>query len=261
MHNSGRKRHLLITRPALPARQSCERFKAAGFEVSHLALIDISPMPNKEPARQFPTLIPRFEHAIFISENAVLFGLEFANDNLIAYLNSEHCQVSAIGSKTATALNNFGVQVDHSPVAGFTSEHLLALPALQTAQVDQQKILIIRGEGGRETLATTLQDRGATITYANVYRRGLPNAEQVAAFKQHRKGAELDIIALTSVEGLSNLLQLFREPELGQCSLLVGSQRIADAARAMGLTTTIITADDPSDESMLRALLSWQSGK
>lgn len=261
MHHSGQPAHILITRPALPARQTCERFETAGFRVSHFALIEITPPPNKAQARRLPQQLLQYEHVIFISDNAVRFGLEFATPTVLQYLNSTHCQVSAIGQKTASSLNNFGVQVDHSPDLGFTSEHLLALPALHNTQIQGSNVLIVRGEGGRELLADTLRSRGAIVDYADVYRRGPPAAEKATAFRQHQSLTDLDMIALTSNEGLLNLLQLFREPALKQCGLLVGSQRIATAARGAGFNGSIITAADPSDAAMLDALLSWSSGK
>jgi uroporphyrinogen-III synthase len=51
----------------------------------------------------------------------------------------------------------------------FDSEHLLKEKIYNN--VEGQKILIIRGEGGRETLKNALEEKGAIVNYGECYVR------------------------------------------------------------------------------------------
>lgn len=118
-------------------------------------------------------------------------------------------------------------------------------------------ILIIRGVGGREMLAEQLRQRGASVDYADVYQR-MPASVSPSLLKQHHENRQLDIIAITSSEGLLNLLVLLEHPEwIKTIPLLVGSVRMAETARQAGFTGTLIIADDPGDEAMFKALVHW----
>ncbi|MCV5388272.1 uroporphyrinogen-III synthase, partial [Escherichia coli] len=64
----------------------------------------------------------------------------------------------AVGQKTAHYLSKCTQQKVHYPEVS-DSEHLLRLPALQN--VEQQQVLILRGNGGRELIKDALVRRGA----------------------------------------------------------------------------------------------------
>ena len=65
-----------------------------------------------------------------------------------------------------------------APAQGMNTEALLKLPELH--QIDGQRFLILRGVGGRETLATQLRARGAHVDYAECYRRVEPILDATA---------------------------------------------------------------------------------
>lgn len=74
------------------------------------------------------------------------------------------------GERTARVLKQSGLSPSY-PESGFTAEDVLALPEAQAQQGD--KWLIVKGEGGRVTLAETFTERGATATELAVYHRSL----------------------------------------------------------------------------------------
>ncbi len=71
-------------------------------------------------------------------------------------------------SKTAHYLSKCTQQKVHYPEVS-DSEHLLRLPALQN--VEQQQVLILRGNGGRELIKDALVRRGAKVHYSETYKR------------------------------------------------------------------------------------------
>lgn len=74
------------------------------------------------------------------------------------------------GPRTAAVLQAAGLSPVH-PGSGHTAEDVLALPEAQPGPGD--KWLIVKGEGGRLTLAETLNRRGAVATELQVYRRSV----------------------------------------------------------------------------------------
>ena len=81
------------------------------------------------------------------------------------------------------------------------------LPEL--AQPAGKRVLIFRGDGGREQLGDALRARGAQVDYVACYRRAKPRsgaAGLAEAFAQRR----IDAVTITSSEGLDNLWALAR---------------------------------------------------
>jgi uroporphyrinogen-III synthase len=127
--------------------------------------------------------------------------------------------------------------------------------------VREQRVLIVKGQGGRATLTAELSRRGAAVDELACYRRGLPAipAGQLAA-NLARWG--IDVIMLSSGEGLANLQVLLSPAEttkLKHIGLIVPSERVAHLAREAGFEQ-IVTAENASDGAMLRALRTWQPG-
>src|SRR5690606_12991659 len=79
----------------------------------------------------------------------------------------------AIGRKTGQALRQLGVTELIDPGADLSSEQLLDQP--QLAQPLGQKILLLKGAGGRDEITQTLSQRGATVVALSLYRRVLPD--------------------------------------------------------------------------------------
>jgi len=144
------------------------------------------------------------------------------------------------------------------PAGRFDSEALLALPELK--QVTGSKIVIFRGEGGRELLGDTLKSRGAKIEYAECYRRTRPSAD-VTPLLQRWARDEIDIVSLTSVDGLHNLFDMLGptgQQRLSRTPIIVVSTRMAEICRELGFKTEPLVAAQASDEAILEAIKTWR---
>jgi uroporphyrinogen-III synthase len=234
---------VLVTRPRQRAGGLCELIEAAGGIPLQFAAIEITEPGNsasREYARQH---INEFDIAIFISPTAVEKTLEFIGE-LPAGI-----RVSAIGSRTATTLQSRGLNIDIVP-GGHDSEALLAHPRLQADQISGKKIVIFRGEGGRELLRNTLQARGAEVCCADMYQRTPP----VSARLLDHYLAETDIIAVSSNEGLQNLYELVTNKEsITRHVLVVPGERAFTLATALEFGK-IIVAENATDEACLNAI-------
>ena len=248
---------VLVTRPAGQGEALCRLLAAAGFRPLQQPLLELQALPALTPAmRQCLLDLDGYQHVIFISANAVRFGLACIDDywpQLPLGLNWY-----AIGATTAALLEERGL-APLSPGREMTSEGLLARPELQ--QVAQQRVLIVKGEGGRDTLLRELTARGARVDELACYRRRCPDlpAGELAATVA---AAGVEFILLSSGEGLVNLLALLHENEttkFREMCLVVPSPRVARMAQEAGFSQ-VVTADNASDEAMLRALQEYSAG-
>jgi uroporphyrinogen-III synthase len=155
------------------------------------------------------------------------------------------------------SLERFGVSGVIAPEGRFDSEALLELPAL--TDVAGKRIVIFRGEGGRELLGDTLTARGAHLEYAECYRRTRPRADVsplMRAWARH----EVHAVVVTSSGGMSHLFDMVGK--LGQAWLqktpvFVPHPRIAEAARGLGVREVVLTA--AGDEGIVAVLADYFS--
>ncbi|MET0066976.1 MAG: uroporphyrinogen-III synthase [Candidatus Thiodiazotropha sp.] len=188
---------------------------------------------------------------IFVSPNAVDFATRRIRPE-----DWETRAVAAVGASTARALEQIGRPVDWLPEQGYDSEGLLSLA--QLAQPKGQRILIVRGEGGRALLGDTLAERGARISYAEVYRRVRPETPPEPLLR--RWPEEVQVVTVTSLEVLRNLVAMLGEPGwllLSRTPLVVISERMREVAREQGFTQVIL-ADGADDRSMVRTICEWK---
>lgn len=232
---------ILVTRPERQADGLVAAIEAHGGVAIRFPAIEAQPVAQSDVIATAETLqVP--DIAILVSVNAVRYGLRFVGD----------ASVAVVGPATAKAVQASGREVDIQSPGGFNSEQLLTTPELQ--EVAGKVVRIIRGNGGRELLATTLRDRGAVVEYLEVYRRVLPNyepAEIAAVCDRWREGA-IDVVTVMSVETLRNLVELLPPAGLellGKTRLVTPARRVIKAAnnRFPGIPTLLANGPQASD--------------
>ena len=155
----------------------------------------------------------------------------------------------------------YGLAADLYPERGFNSEALLALPAMQ--DVSGQRIVIFRGDGGREYLADTLRERGARVEYIAAYRRVRPESDN-AHLLQLWRHQQISIVLVNSAESLKNLWEMVGTTGrslLTRTPLLVVSERLVGLAGELGFVDPPVVADNATDQAVLDALLAWQRSR
>ncbi|WPL17542.1 Uroporphyrinogen-III synthase [Thiorhodovibrio winogradskyi] len=241
-----RGRGVLVTRPAHQAEGLCRLIEAAGGRALRFPVLVIEPTRN--PAAQ-TLLAEHWDLVYFVSPNAVTFA-HAQVDDCQPWLHAE--RVAAVGGGTARALQATGRTADLAPSGRFESEEVMALPEL--ARMDGQRVLIVRGEGGRGLMAETLRQRGARVSIAEVYRRRCPEVDPQPLLA--RWSEEVDWVTVTSEQILRNLMAILgpagRE-RLLVTPLVVIAKRTAEAARSLGFRDVVL-AGRASDEAILAAL-------
>ncbi|WP_028111317.1 uroporphyrinogen-III synthase [Ferrimonas kyonanensis] len=238
--------HILLTRPAGRNRSLAARLEAMGQQVSCCPMMEIVAEP--EPC---PSPLAGVDAAFFVSANAV----DYAARLLLSWPPIRYL---AVGGATARALQAHGVSPLTAPPDNETTEGVWSLP--QMADVAQQRFVIVRGNGGRETMAERLTAAGASVQYWSVYRRQIPKingSDQVQSWQRDGVNA----ILATSVEILHNLFQVVPEPQrpwLQRQLLLVPVERVAAAARKLGCQHICVT-QGAGDDAIIESIANWKN--
>jgi uroporphyrinogen-III synthase len=244
---------VVITRPVHQGEALKSRLETKGASVLHFPTIEILPATRGAELESCFQRLESYHYAIFISPNAVDYAADFVDFGGLP----PKLKLAAIGPGTARALEAHGRKPDMLPRDGASSEALLKLKALNA--VDKKRVLIVRGQGGRELLAETLEERGAEVDYAEVYRRAVPRIDHSELGGWFRQG-KVDVIAVTSREALLNLDRMLSPaltPYLRAAQLLVSSARVIKLAGALGVRRRPVVAADASDRALVHALVNW----
>lgn len=239
---------IVVTRPRDQAVQLARSIEQAGGVPLLFPLLDISAVQDTRELHEQISRLAQFELAIFISPNAVNYGI--AAIRSVGVIPPK-LKIATVGQGSAKALRESGIANVIAPAERFDSEGLLALPELQN--VSGLRVMIFRGDGGRELLGDTLRARGATVEYATCYQRGKPQLDAAVLL-----AAVPDSIAVTSSEALGYLWQILNDDDraaLRNTALFVPHARIAGLAREQGWAQVHVTAS--GDDGMLSALIAW----
>jgi len=244
-------RRIVITRPAAQAEGLAQKIREAGGEPLCAPAIEIRPLEDAAPFRALALRLDEFDLAVFVSRNAVKCALQL----LAGRPWPARLQVATVGQGSREELARAGFTDVIAPAAQSDSEALLALPAL--AEVKGRRIVIFRGDGGRQLLGDALGKRGALVEYAACYRRVRPTGEGLAALWSRG----VDAVAISSAEGLANFLDMLGEDAVARLSavaLFVPHERVAREAARRGLPGAVVAG--PRDAQVAAALVAYFSG-
>ncbi|MCR4303533.1 MAG: uroporphyrinogen-III synthase [Gallionella sp.] len=293
---------IAVTRPRDQAVQLAQRIEQAGGIPFLFPLLDIAAVQDANTLHEQIARLAQFDLAIFISPNAVRYGVEAiraSNMTLTCSARSGwqagtarraqsmlcefpasppspsdgttshstkpasgqvagypargrgELKIATVGQGSVQALRELGIANVIAPTRRFDSEGLLALPELQN--VAGWRVMIFRGDGGRELLGDTLKARGAAVEYAACYRRSKPQQDVQALLD-----ARPDAITVTSSEALGYLWQMLGDSAqtlLRDMPLFVPHARIAGLARQQGWKHVHLTGS--GDDGLISALIAW----
>ena len=234
--------NILLTRPLAQVKRLQALVVGDGHHPILFPTLDIRGLSNK-PQHTY------YDVVIFISANAVDYGKELLNQ-----LNSQTLKIFAVGAATAKRLQTYGHHVDAFPEKKASSEALLAMDVIK--HLSDQRILIFRGKGGRETLK---QGLGLTnmVEYVEVYERvESPLSEihhqSLSEFLSNTQG----IVTVTSIDNLDALLAIGNKIKhdfvevIKHYPLVVLSSRIEKYAKSIGFSKCYV-AKKTSDQGLI----------
>ncbi|NRB37812.1 MAG: uroporphyrinogen-III synthase [Pseudomonadales bacterium] len=249
-------KRILVTRPESQSGPLIKAIAAQGDCPIALPLLVIEAIDGDSPAIELQAIIDKvinlanYQHVIFISTNAVQFSWRWI-DQYWPQLPVQQTWY-AIGRATAAEIENLDVDVQQSGIS-MNSEALLSHPLLQ--QLSSQRVLIVRGQGGREHLKAQLQHRGAQVDYCEVYKRQAVVHKKGILEKMLIDG--IDILTLSSAETIQRLLDQAmmdsKQGEILQIPVIVPGRRLFKVATELGFKH-IIEAENAGLQAMLKAI-------
>lgn len=243
---------LIVTRPRPQCAGWLARLAALGVDAVALPLIEILPARDAGPAGAAWAALGAVDLAVFVSPNAV--EQFFARSDGATW--PVNTLAACVGPGSAQALAAHGVPseliVQPAPdAASLDSEHLW-----QQLQPRRRwsgaRVLLLRGDGGREWLADRLAEAGAQVEAVTVYHRAGPrlDAAEQALLGEVRARPRDFVWLFSSAEAVGHLAPF----GLAGQRAIATHARIAEAARAVGFAPVVLARPDP--EAVTRALKS-----
>lgn len=243
---------LLLTRPEEDCVRLAQTLGEQGVASSCMPLLEIQALEEEAAQRAVMRELDSYQAVIVVSKPAASLGL--------ALLDSCWSQPPValrwftVGAASAAILQEHGLDV-HYPAAGDDSEALLQLPALLSALAGRPaRVLIMRGDEGRELLAERLRAMGVEVDYLPLYRRRLPDYA-INELSRRVRSERLNGLVVSSGQGFQHLRTLAGDAwtELAGLPLFVPSPRVAELARDAG-ALHVVDCRGASAAALLAAL-------
>jgi uroporphyrinogen-III synthase len=278
---------IIVTRPAGQARQLIELL-SAGIkndalvklgeqelpQILSLPLLTIVPKGGEphdsqiDPlADHITTVLKDADLAIFVSPNAIectmrLLGRAWQD------FSKKIIPIGVMGGSSKLALQHHGIGLEEIPTMILlpkNNEHWDSEGLWKELQSldwnwPERKVVIFKGEGGRDWLADTLVAAGATVQAISVYSRVPLDIDSPAWEAIHKIDFSQSLWLLTSSEAVRYLGEVIQDQftqTLLYASAICPHQNIGEAAKAIGFGKVFIC--EPGDEALIKASQVWLS--
>ncbi|GAA4017119.1 uroporphyrinogen-III synthase [Actimicrobium antarcticum] len=250
-------RAIVITRPQAQAGELAQRLQDAGHAVVMFPLLEIHALADPAPLKAILARLDEFALVAFVSPNAI--------DATFAHVDRwpESVPLAVMGEGSRRTLMHHGVTPERyqitSPLDTRRTDSQTLLKVLKLDALRGRRVLILRGETGRELLGDALRGAGIEVLQVAAYRRAAPVLTPALADQLRMLLASDDSWIITSSEALQVVLGFAKavDPEFGvvklqQKNIFVPHQRIWETAQTLGFRHVCLT--DAGDDGLFTAL-------
>lgn len=267
---------IVITRPSGQARQQMEllhkaieenSLSSSSAKIVSLPLLTIVPKDNEHLADHIASALKDADLAIFVSPNAIESVMRLLERNWQDF-SKKIIPIGVMGGSSRLALNNHGIGLEETPTPVFMPKdtgHWDSEGLWQELQKlgwdwSTKKIVIFKGDGGRDWLADTLTKAGSTVEAISTYSRIPLNFDNPAWQPVREMDFSTSLWILTSSEAVRYLGSIAKDQfqeDLKLASALCTHSNITNAAQAIGFGE--VCKIEPGDEAMMKAAITWLS--
>ena len=260
---------IVVTRPVGQATQLMEamrgQFQGATTQILSLPLLTIAPKASKDLGDQILEALQDADLAIFVSPNAIDCVMRLIGGGWQA-ISKAIVPIGVMGGSSHAALVDHGIGHEAAPTPiifprqnkQWDSEGLWAELQLLYPHWVGRKVVIFKGDGGRDWLADTLKDAGASVQAISVYTRTPLDIESPAWAAIGDLDMAQSLWLLTSSEAVRYLgaaIKSHLHQDLGAATALCPHINIAQAAKDVGFGRVL--GCDPGDEALIAASKKW----
>ena len=266
---------IIVTRPIGQARQLIEILtqaiensgvaKRSLPEIISLPLLTIVPKADAALADHIASVLRDADLAIFVSPNAIESVMRLLERDWQEF-SKKVIPIGVMGGSSQLALQNHGIGNEENPTPIIIPKHNSQWDSeglwheLQKLGWDWagKKVVIFKGEGGRDWLADTLKNTGANVEAISTYTRIPLDIDNPAWQAIHDMDFSKSLWLLTSSEAVRYLGAVMKDQftqDLSAASALCPHHNIADAAEIIGFGEVFTT--ESGDEALIKASLAW----
>jgi uroporphyrinogen-III synthase len=235
---------VIVTRPQAQADTLVRRLREAGVDAVALPLIQIRPVADPKPLLQAWRELDALALVMFVSANAVQ---QFMRHRPAHCIWPAQLLAGSTGPGTSAALRAAGVPEGAlvEPLGEvFDSEALWQ--RLCTRDWQGRRVLIVRGEQGRDWLSERLARAGAQVGFVAAYQRHPPqlDATMRAVLDEATARPEQCLWLFSSSEAVAHLEALAARLDWSRACALASHPRIQQRARRLGFGQVDLAAFD-----------------
>jgi len=266
---------IVVTRPSGQARQLIEvltrAIEASGIgkrslpDILSLPLLTIVPKSDEQLASQIQDSLSNADLAIFVSPNAVESVMRLLECDWQAVAKTV-IPIGVMGGSSRLALKNHGIGEEEPPTPviipknneQWDSEGLWSELQALNSDWQNKKVVIFKGEGGRDWLAETLKRAGAMVEAISTYTRVPLDIDNPAWNAIREIDFSKSLWLLTSSEAVRYLGEVIQDQftqNLNTACALCPHHNIADAAELIGFGE--VFTSEPGDEALIKSALAW----
>lgn len=250
-------RRVVVTRPRAQAEAFAQRLRTLGVDAAVLPLLAIAPARDPAAVQRARERLALYTLAVFVSPNAVQ---HFAGGSPAAFAWPAGTLAGSTGPGTSAALRAAGVPEaalvePAADAAAFDSEALWQQLQRRRVSWAGQRVLVVRGDEGRDWLAQTLREAGAEVDFVAAYRRAEPRLDDAgrALLQAACEEPRLHLWHFSSSEAVRTLQRFSPGQDWSAASALASHPRIVQAARQAGFGRVDAVGVRPEDVAeMLR---------